>query len=529
MSKKYLFKKQLTNEQDLEIYLSVEGLLGREKTTRAAMGRKFNVSASVAESGYKRGKKLYDSGERDEGTEIVEHNNQVTAHVGDNLVGIDKLLTGSEFHIPGKPEGDNHFFYMKSDTENHVWVYKKYETSDDRQIKATSILIPEEGVELVGEDESMAQLATLYARIYNYVEEKGELTLELHPMVFSKGKAGLESEEPITFSKADAKMFHTHNKVRVSMQQDLVQLSTVYIKAPNYTNELKAALSKYEITLDDAKPSAEEVKAVKEKKIHDTVLGEVSELPVIVNTSMAVIVHNGESHQIPSSHHNFGKVCQAIKDRQWMEAIELMHVEEQLKEWTQGRIQVIDGQITFEGEPIEHQGFTKRIIAMMEDRDENNLTKLVAFLDKVMDNPSNKVVSRIFDFMKYNDITITEDGDLLVFKAVTSTYKDCHTKTIDNSVGAVVKMRRNLVDEDNKNLCSKGLHVCSLSYLPHYAGTNGVGNRIVMCKLNPTNIVSITDDYNQAKIRCCKYLVLKDVTADYRSGKLKIDKDGLFQ
>jgi hypothetical protein len=156
---------------------------------------------------------------------------------------------------------------------------------------------------------------------------------------------------------------------------------------------------------------------------------------------------------------------------------------------------------------------------------------LCRFIDKITENPDQEVIDKVVEFVRYSDIEIDSDGDLICYKVVDANYKDAYTRKLDNSPGSLVKMKRLLIDTDSNKTCSQGLHVCSLGYVPKYgsaAKIDSYGSRLVTCKLNPTNIVTIPNDYNGKKIRCCEYLVLKDVTSDYRSGKLKADHAGAF-
>ncbi|UQJ95396.1 rIIB protein [Klebsiella phage CPRSB] len=88
-------------------------------------------------------------------------------------------------------------------------------------------------------------------------------------------------------------------------------------------------------------------------------------------------------------------------------------------------------------------------------------------------------------------------------------YKDLATGKFDNSPGVTVSMPRNMVDEDKTRTCSTGLHVAAKSYLPHYGG--GVG-RVIQVKVDPADVVAIPVDYNNAKMRVCRYKVMIDVT-----------------
>ena len=104
---------------------------------------------------------------------------------------------------------------------------------------------------------------------------------------------------------------------------------------------------------------------------------------------------------------------------------------------------------------------------------------------------------------------ITEDGHFLAYKKVRDDYKDVHSGTFDNSVGQVVSMVRNKVDENKDNTCSSGLHFCSFDYLKSFGGT-----RIMILKINPADVVSIPSDHFQQKGRTCRYEVIGEVPVE---------------
>jgi hypothetical protein len=80
---------------------------------------------------------------------------------------------------------------------------------------------------------------------------------------------------------------------------------------------------------------------------------------------------------------------------------------------------------------------------------------------------------------------------------------------MDNSPGKIVEMERNAVDDNRDRTCSAGLHFCSQSYLTHFGG-----EKIVIVKINPKDVVSIPSDYNDAKGRACRYEVVGEMTVD---------------
>jgi hypothetical protein len=80
---------------------------------------------------------------------------------------------------------------------------------------------------------------------------------------------------------------------------------------------------------------------------------------------------------------------------------------------------------------------------------------------------------------------------------------------MDNSVGRVVEMERNTVDDRAENTCSTGLHFCSQHYLSHFGGA-----RTMILKINPRDVVSIPSDYNDSKGRACRYEVVGELGVD---------------
>jgi hypothetical protein len=78
-----------------------------------------------------------------------------------------------------------------------------------------------------------------------------------------------------------------------------------------------------------------------------------------------------------------------------------------------------------------------------------------------MENPSYRAVNELYGFLEKNRLPITPDGHFLAYKKVRDDYKDIHSGTMDNSVGKIVEMERNQVNDDKNQTCSSGLHFCS--------------------------------------------------------------------
>ena len=141
---------------------------------------------------------------------------------------------------------------------------------------------------------------------------------------------------------------------------------------------------------------------------------------------------------------------------------------------------------------------------------------LVTFLNNLMENPSMQSQKELYDFLEHEHLPITEDGCFLAYKAVRSDYKDKYRGVFDNRVGQVCKMTRSKVDDDRGRGCSNGLHAGALNYVATY-GSLESGDKIVIVKINPKDVVSVPSDCNCEKLRTCQY----EVVGEYQGELLK--------
>lgn len=144
------------------------------------------------------------------------------------------------------------------------------------------------------------------------------------------------------------------------------------------------------------------------------------------------------------------------------------------------------------------------------------LTPLKLFITRVYSNPLESAQAELLLFMESGDLPLTPDGCFLAYKRVRADYTDCHSGTFDNSPGNIVQMPRHEVDAVRSNLCSTGLHFCSLDYLRNFGG-----DRTVIVKVDPADVVSIPSDYNNTKGRTWKYEVVGEIEQGDRYGAVE--------
>jgi hypothetical protein len=227
--------------------------------------------------------------------------------------------------------------------------------------------------------------------------------------------------------------------------------------------------------------------------------------PYLIQGKNIVVVINNNPHTITSTHIAYERVKDAIKNDDWTTVQDIIEPKKVVLEYGGGNIAIQGDTFYWKGEEL-HTTLTDRIISMYQDG--FPIEPMVKFMENLMQNPSKRAVTELYGFLEKGNLPITPDGHFLAYKKVRKDYKDIHSGTMDNSVGQVVEMARNAVDDDKNNTCSTGLHFCSLDYLDHFGGSD---SRTVVVKINPRDVVSIPADYNATKGRTCRYEVIEEI------------------
>lgn len=235
---------------------------------------------------------------------------------------------------------------------------------------------------------------------------------------------------------------------------------------------------------------------------------------ILTDNALTVFFQNDDGksmcHTLEAANEEFPNAVEAIKNADWPALIvavtpKRVIIQSYLSET--GDLVINGSEILYKGGAVPTNYTTQKIIEM--HRQGLPIDPLLAFLEKLLQNPSSRAVDELLNFLEYGSMPITPDGCFLAYKRVRDDYKDVHSGKIDNSVGQTVTMPRNRV-QDNPNItCSHGLHFCSREYLNHFGG-----DRVMVLKINPADVVSIPTDYNNTKGRCCAYEVVAELEAD---------------
>lgn len=241
------------------------------------------------------------------------------------------------------------------------------------------------------------------------------------------------------------------------------------------------------------------------------------------------LVIDGDPQTVSQCHTNYDKIVNALREGEHDIIPDLLDTTAYIRNISEGSITVEHGVVKYKDQALDNS-VTRRLVQTLElGLDPKPLAR---FLNRLMRNPSHRSVQQLYSFMEACDLPITEDGRLLAYRSVGRDGWDTHTgKTTmslppveagewrehqtDFTVNGVttrfltngatqVSMARNMVDDNPDQTCSNGLHVCSQAYGMY-------GSKLLMVAVCPSDVVSVPNDYNMAKMRVCQYEVLKCV------------------
>lgn len=224
---------------------------------------------------------------------------------------------------------------------------------------------------------------------------------------------------------------------------------------------------------------------------------------------------------IDSSNPEFVKVRQAIKDGKLSsipgiiernsKLVRTYIANDQTVRFENGSVEIrVKNQ--FKRVPVD---LSKRIIAYANEG--LPINDLKAFFRNLMNNPSMTSVESLFRFLSKNHFPLTADGCFIAYKSVDNEFKDHHSGTFDNSIGKIVRMDRNMVDENIHQACSHGLHVASFNYAINFMS----GGKLLEVKVNPKDVVAVPWDERDEKMRVCEYKVIGLSTAEILSQRFE--------
>lgn len=229
---------------------------------------------------------------------------------------------------------------------------------------------------------------------------------------------------------------------------------------------------------------------------------------LLITATSACLFLDGKQYAIGNDHPNFQKILDALAEKNYDAIPTLADIPTSVRKWLGNRdgFTLTDGLIALDGEPFTAE-VTDKVLNMIDAG--NDADPLYKFLRKVRNNPSRVAQTELLLFCVANNFMIHEDGDILAYKSVRPDYTDIHSGKISNRVGETISLPRHTVDDRRDHTCSTGLHFASHTYATSWHSRPDA--RLMIMKINPADVVSIPNDYNNQKGRCCKYLVYSEI------------------
>jgi len=233
---------------------------------------------------------------------------------------------------------------------------------------------------------------------------------------------------------------------------------------------------------------------------------------IISNDGNVTAVVSGQAYNFSKAHPNYNKLVNHLKNNNVEHFEACYDIVSHLNSYCEGYVNCDNGVLNWDGIKMPNM-FTSTILDMVKQG--FPFEPMLNFLDNMSQNPSDHAIVELFDFMENKHMPITTDGHFLAYKAVNPNFKDIYSGKFDNSVGSVCSVPRSQVDGNREHGCGKGLHVGAIDYAKSYGGINldedgdnDGGNQLMICKVNPRDVVSVPTDSKFQKLRTCRYEVV---------------------
>lgn len=254
---------------------------------------------------------------------------------------------------------------------------------------------------------------------------------------------------------------------------------------------------------------------------------------ILSSDSLTAFV-KGKPYTVNRTAEIFNAAMQAVKEGSEQAFLNVVEIKKEIVKHFSDFADVVleDGRLMYGNREITGL-IAKRVMELLDHG--LDVKPMLNFVSNLMANPSKRAVDETFGFVDACKLPITEDGCILAYRRVRADYLDQHSRTVPNKPAHLfteaelqampivcgkqnevtvtvmdgrtfVDMDRNLVDEDKDRTCSQGLHACSYEYLKHFPG-----ERLIVVKINPADIVAVPSDYSNSKLRTCSYEILEEI------------------
>ena len=223
----------------------------------------------------------------------------------------------------------------------------------------------------------------------------------------------------------------------------------------------------------------------------------------MINHDTVTIYFEGEVHTASVDSVDIESIEMLLDEELYEQAVDLMDIVASIAKSSNGVITIEDETVYANGVEL-HNALTRRILQL--HRNGKSFDRIGNFLVKLENNPSFNSRGQLYRFLEANDLPLAEDGSFLAYKYVGSDYMDKYSGEYRNMIGDSPAMERSQVNDDPTVTCSNGLHVCSEEYIRSQFSSSNY--KIMIVSVDPADVVAVPHDYQDSKMRTCKYTVV---------------------
>lgn len=232
----------------------------------------------------------------------------------------------------------------------------------------------------------------------------------------------------------------------------------------------------------------------------------------LTNGSLTVIFNNNEVVMARNDHPKWNDIISAYRCRDEYMLRNLLSLKKVIEIYTYGDLTVENTGVIYKGRKL-HTIDAQRVMSFLKEG--LPYQPIANYMAKKMRNPSARAIQEMYSFLEHKNMALTPDGNFIAYKGVRddfySVYGNLETVVVKgkvdknghifNGVGEIIEVERSSVDDNYKEGCSFGLHIGSLNYALTW------GTRTILVETNPENVVSVPEDSQCQKCRCCGYEV----------------------
>lgn len=245
------------------------------------------------------------------------------------------------------------------------------------------------------------------------------------------------------------------------------------------------------------------------------------QVPPLIGSNFITVFRNGRQYSVTKQDARFDEIKRLLKAKRMDEALLVFDRPAQIAKYTHGKVRVFES-VLYYNDTALHSVLANRILAFVSEG--LPYEPMVKFLNNLMENTSEKVRERLYDFIEKNQLAITDDGAMMTYKLARddgAPYYQTHSP-IRYKVGGVYEELDAYGAEDGTSICgAKGLFSGNKTYwngqFDEQNRYTGEG-RMFVAKVWPQDVVSVHTDSSKCAARRL------EIVAEYENVRAAVNR-----